>query len=1258
MDFPLESVPNVSEGRDAEAIAAIGAAFAAPGAAARRPLRRGSQPLGLSRSSEGTKTLVESLLAGIAAAAEHVDLRDHEGVHPCIGAADVVPLVPLRPEDMERARAAALRLARAGRRGARPAGLPLRRARARARAGVLPPRRPRGAAAAARRGRARSGLRPAAARRARRRRDRRRAQAADRLQRQPAHAGRRGGARDRGGRARDGRRLSRRARARAWSCRARARAGEHERRGLRGARRCTRSSRGSRRRRRRAEWRSPARSSSGCCRRPPRSLPRRAALRLAGARLRRACSSCGCSRLIRSRGLHSRRARRARSDRRGPDRRRRLGGRRPRGAGRPHRRGAGQDGGGTRDAAPPRRARAHVRRQHRLRPLRLAIDPARAGRGAPAAPSAQPRLRRRRPVPAGGRARGDAPARERAREGLLRRARRDGRAARSSASTAASLPHVPAPRLGRARAAISRRSPTSRCRSSARGEAWVEGELLPGDDALRAVGLEPIRLAAKEGLSLVNGTQFMAAMAALGLVRARRLAKAADVACALSLEALQGSRTSFLPAIHAARPLHGPGRLGRERPSPARGLGDHRVPPLVRQGAGRLLAALRAAGARGEPRPARLRRGDRRGRAERGDRQPARARRRRPRRLERELPRAAARLRARRPRDGGGRAGRASPSGASSGSSTRASRTACRRSSRSEGGLNSGFMIPQYVAAALVSENKVLVPSCERRLDPDERRPGGSRLDGERGRAEGAGRCSRTSSARSRSSCSRARRRSSSWRRSSRGSACAPPAPCVRALSPRLRDDRSLSADIEAVAGADPRRLARRCGRGARSGSCGDPPSPAARHGNPAPRAEAPLSGTPRSSTAVARGSCSCSSRGSPAASLDRAVVWRGDLLRRRDGVGLVELPPPAGARGGRGAGARGRRASERDRDAGRRGRGALRRPLAHPRAARHGAERPLVVDRGAAADAAQQPRRRGRRAAGGARRLRRLGQGRAHRTRRCRRSCARCCGCGEDETLLVQSGKPVGVFRTHAGAPRVLIANSLLVPRWATWDEFRRLEALGPDDVRPDDGRELDLHRHAGDPAGHVPDVRGGGREALRLARPRRAHDPDGRARRHGRRAAAGGDDGRRGDPVRRGRSVPDRAAARDAATSTRRRTRSTTRSRGCARRRPRGGRSRSACSATPPTSSPSSPRRGEHFDLVTDQTAAHDPLNGYVPAGLLGRGGGRAARVRSRTSTCGGRAPRSRAHVRGAARVRPARAAMFSIMATTCEVRPMRRA
>src|SRR5213595_3447905 len=50
----------------------------------------------------------------------------------------------------------------------------------------------------------------------------------------------------------------------------------------------------------------------------------------------------------------------------------------------------------------------------------------------------------------------------------------------------------------------------------------------------------------------------------------------------------------------------------------------------------------------------------------------------------------------------------------------------------------------------------------------------------------------------------------------------------------------------------------------------------------------------------------------------------------------------------------------------------------------------------------------------------------------------------GADETLLVQSGKPVGVFRTHPGAPRVLIANSNLVGRWATWDHFRELERKG----------------------------------------------------------------------------------------------------------------------------------------------------------------------------------------------------------------------
>ena len=49
-----------------------------------------------------------------------------------------------------------------------------------------------------------------------------------------------------------------------------------------------------------------------------------------------------------------------------------------------------------------------------------------------------------------------------------------------------------------------------------------------------------------------------------------------------------------------------------------------------------------------------------------------------------------------------------------------------------------------------------------------------------------------------------------------------------------------------------------------------------------------------------------------------------------------------------------------------------------------------------------------------------------------------------DDESLLIQSGKPVGIFKTHKDAPRVLISNSMLVPKWATWDEFRKLESLG----------------------------------------------------------------------------------------------------------------------------------------------------------------------------------------------------------------------
>src|SRR3970040_251374 len=72
-------------------------------------------------------------------------------------------------------------------------------------------------------------------------------------------------------------------------------------------------------------------------------------------------------------------------------------------------------------------------------------------------------------------------------------------------------------------------------------------------------------------------------------------------------------------------------------------------------------------------------------------------------------------------------------------------------------------------------------------------------------------------------------------------------------------------------------------------------------------------------------------------------------------------------------------------------------------------------------------------------------GTGKAARNWKCFDSIVECLKQLEnDETLLVPSGKPGGICKTHPNAPRVLISNSMLVPKWATWDEFRRLEALG----------------------------------------------------------------------------------------------------------------------------------------------------------------------------------------------------------------------
>jgi len=205
----------------------------------------------------------------------------------------------------------------------------------------------------------------------------------------------------------------------------------------------------------------------------------------------------------------------------------------------------------------------------------------------------------------------------------------------------------------------------------------------------------------------------------------------------------------------------------------------------------------------------------------------------------------------------------------------------------------------------------------------------------------------------------------------------------------------------------------------------------------------------------------------------------------------------------------------------------------------------------------------------------------------------------GEDETMLVQSGKPVGVFRTHRDAPRVLIANSLLVPRWATWDEFRRLEGLGLtmfgqmtagswiyigtqgilQGTYQTFAAAGEKHFGGADLAGRTILTAGlggmGGAQPLAAVMAGAAilcveADPERIRRRLETRYLDESAD-----------SLDDALARVRAAA--------------------RGGRPLSvgflgnASDVVPELA-----RRGEQFDLVTDQTAAHDPLNGYIPSGL----------------------------------------------------------
>jgi len=203
------------------------------------------------------------------------------------------------------------------------------------------------------------------------------------------------------------------------------------------------------------------------------------------------------------------------------------------------------------------------------------------------------------------------------------------------------------------------------------------------------------------------------------------------------------------------------------------------------------------------------------------------------------------------------------------------------------------------------------------------------------------------------------------------------------------------------------------------------------------------------------------------------------------------------------------------------------------------------------------------------------------------------------DETMLVQSGKPVAVFKTHAGAPRVLIANSLLVPRFATWDEFRRLEAegltmfgqmtagswiyIGTQGILQGTFQTFaaagERHWGSSDLAGRTILTAGlggmGGAQPLAASLAGAASlnvevDPHRIARRLETRyldeVAADID-----DAVARVRKAADEGVGLSI------------------------GLLGNAGEVFPELA-----RRGVHFDLVTDQTSAHDMLNGYVPMGM----------------------------------------------------------
>jgi urocanate hydratase len=227
-------------------------------------------------------------------------------------------------------------------------------------------------------------------------------------------------------------------------------------------------------------------------------------------------------------------------------------------------------------------------------------------------------------------------------------------------------------------------------------------------------------------------------------------------------------------------------------------------------------------------------------------------------------------------------------------------------------------------------------------------------------------------------------------------------------------------------------------------------------------------------------------------------------------------------------------------------------------------------------------------------------GSGKAARNHEALRAIVRCLlELAADETLLVQSGKPVGIFRTHRDAPRVLIANSLLVPRWATWDEFRRLEAegltmfgqmtagswiyIGTQGILQGTYQTFaaagETHFGSADLSGKT--ILTAGLGGMGGAQPLGATMA-------GAAALCVEVDPSRIERRLTSRYLDEATASLDDAVER-------------VQTAAREGRALSVgLLGNAAEIVPELAERGVRFDLVTDQTAAHDPLNGYVPVGL----------------------------------------------------------